>query len=114
MMFLWRCLQCLLRDHLEKDPLPETLCDGPGAGLVERTKTGWRVTDLVIDSLLALGLAATNLLLTLEDVHPLIIARKLHWTASPVIPKESTNFAFLLYPCNERLRELCHEEALDK
>jgi hypothetical protein len=110
MMFLWRCLQCLLRDHLEKDPLPESLCDDHGASLVERNKSGWRVTDNGIDSLLALGLAAINLLVSLHDVHPLTIAYKLRWTACPVIPKEGTSFAFLLYPCNERLRELCREE----
>jgi hypothetical protein len=106
MMFFWRCLQRLLRDRVERDSLPEFLCIGQGTSFVEKNKTGWTVTDHGIDSLLALGLAATHLLLSPHDSHPLVIAYKLRWTTSPVIPNESSSFAFLLYPCRERLREL--------
>ena len=112
MMFIWRCLQYLLRDHLQKGPKPDFLRRNPrqvDLALVEETELGWKITDTWLDSLLGLGLAATRHLLSSHVDHPVRVAHKLQWTSRPVIQKKEGNRAFLIDACQRKLTESYHE-----
>lgn len=109
MMFVWRCLQCLLRDHLQKGPKPDFLQQNHSQGdsaLMEETELGWQITDTWIDSLLSLGLAATRYLLSSYVDHPARVAHKLQWTSRPVIQKRKDERPFLIDACQRKLTAL--------
>ena len=113
MVFIWRCLQCLLRDHLQKGPKPDFLRHNPRQAdltLVEETELGWQITDTWLDSLLGLGLAATRHLLSSHADHPIQVAHKLKWTSRPVIQRRKSDYAFLTDACQTKLTQLCHEQ----
>ncbi|OQD79261.1 hypothetical protein PENANT_c056G04703 [Penicillium antarcticum] len=108
MMFIWICLQWMLRARLQRDPLPEPLRRDhtqASSTLIEKTATGWKVTDTLVDSLLSLGLAATRHLLATHREHPLQVAQNLQWTSRPVILRQKRSHAFLLEACQRKLRE---------
>ena len=109
MIYVWRCLQCLLRDHLQRGPKPEFLRQKHSQGdsaLIEETERGWQITDTWIDSLLSLGLAATRHLLSSYVDHPAQVAHKLQWTSRPVTQRRKDDRAFLIDACQRKLTEL--------
>lgn len=106
MMFIWRCLQWLLRVRLQRGPLPELLWRDhaqASSTLIEKTVAGWQVTDILVDSLLSLGLGATRHLLSSHEEHPLQVAHNLRWTSRPVILRRESGHAFLLEACQRKL-----------
>jgi hypothetical protein len=112
MMFVWRCLQCLLRDHLQKGARPDFLRQNlrqVDPVLIEETESGWQITDTWIDSLLGLRLAATRHLLSSQVDDAIQVAHKLQWTSRPVIQRGKGDRAFLIDACQRKLTELSYE-----
>lgn len=111
MIFFWRCLQCLLRDHLQKGPKPDFLRQNSrdvDPALIEDTESGWQITDIWIDSLLGLGLAATRHLLSSNVDDAVQVAHKLQWTSHPAVHRRKGDRAFLIDACQRQLTELSH------
>ena len=109
MMYLWRCLEILLRDHLLQEPLPDfvwQISEQTDSPLIEKTAAGWQITNTCIDSLLSLGLAATSYLLSSQVEHPLQIAHNLSWTSYPVLQRRTDDRPFLIFACEKKLADL--------
>ncbi|KAJ5115602.1 hypothetical protein N7526_011483 [Penicillium atrosanguineum] len=112
MMYLWRCLEILLRDHLLHEPLPDFIWQSPeqtDSALVERTEAGWQITNTCIDSLLGLGLAATSYLLSSQVEHPLQMAHNLAWTSYPILQRRMDDRSFFIFACQKKLTDLRHK-----
>ncbi|KAJ6117834.1 hypothetical protein N7523_005585 [Penicillium sp. IBT 18751x] len=112
MIYLWRCLEILLRDHLRSGPLPDFVLRNPeliDPALIEKTEAGWQITDSCIDSMLSLGLAATSYLLSSYREHPLQMAHNLSWTSHPVLQRRKGDLSFFIDACERKMASLNHK-----